>query len=161
MSAVDHSVCLMPASEAQMLSVKTWFSSTAQIFQWGGPNMVWPIEDAPFLSLLCQPHLHSYYLTNDKQQLLAFGQFYVRLGRHHLGRLAVNPQFRGQGLAKVLIGQLLQLAQQKQSAQGASLFVFDDNQLALQCYLSMGFERTVYPEPMPSGMQHCWYMILA
>ncbi|WP_068374472.1 GNAT family N-acetyltransferase [Paraglaciecola hydrolytica] len=151
---------LVNATEQHLLSVKTWFNSTAQIFTWGGPNMVYPMADNDFLDLMQAEHLNSYVLTDNSQQMLAFGQFYMRLGRHHLGRLGVNPSFRGQGLAKPLIKKLLALAHKQQNAQGASLFVFADNLVALQCYASLGFELANYPDPMPGNMQNCLYMVL-
>ncbi|WP_340678662.1 GNAT family N-acetyltransferase [Paraglaciecola sp.] len=159
MSASDNQQ-LVVASELHLLKVKTWFSSTAEIYTWGGPSMVYPMADDTFLTLMCAAHLNSYSLIDSAQQVLAFGQFYVRLGRHHLGRLAVNPQCRGQGIAKPLIRQLLAQAPKQQNAQGASLFVFIDNHVALQCYQSLGFKLARYPEAMPGNMQNCHYMIL-
>lgn len=148
------------SSVQHKLAVKTWFNSNAEIYTWGGPNMVYPMADDIFQALLSAPHLSSYSLLNDEQQLLAFGQHYMRLGRHHLGRLAVNPGVRGRGLAKVLIEQLLSKAKNTESAIGASLFVFADNQVALQCYQSLGFQAVPYPEVMPGNMQNCLYMVL-
>jgi ribosomal protein S18 acetylase RimI-like enzyme len=159
MSASDNQQ-LVVASEQHLLNVKTWFSSTAEIYTWGGPNMVYPMADDTFITLMRAAHLNSYSLVNSAQQIVAFGQFYLRLGRHHLGRLAVNPQYRGQGFAKPLIKQLLAKAAKQQNAQGASLFVFIDNHVALQCYQSLGFKRASYPEAMPGNMQNCHYMIL-
>jgi ribosomal protein S18 acetylase RimI-like enzyme len=127
------------ASEQHLLTVKTWFSNTAEIYTWGGPNMLYPMADDTFLELMRAPHLRSYILVNSAQQELAFGQFYLRLGRYHLGRLAVNPQYRGQGLAKHLIRHLLAQASKQQNAQGASLFVFADNHIAMQCFEYFGF----------------------
>ena len=150
---------LLTATVQHMLSVKTWFNTTAEIFTWGGPNMVYPMSDDQFLALLQAPHLHSYVLADQAAQTLAFGQFYVRLGRHHLGRLAVNPTWRGHGLAKILITLLLTQARQQQQAQGASLFVFADNHVALHCYTSLGFKLAQYPEALPPNMPNCLYMI--
>ena len=150
---------LLRATSQQMLDVKTWFSNTKQIITWGGPNMVYPMPDKDYLALLQASHLHSFALLEHTGQMLAFGQFYVRLGRHHLGRLAVNPKWRGQGLSRVLISGLLTQAPQLQHAQGASLFVFADNHVALQCYRSLGFILRDYPEPMPANMPDCLYMI--
>jgi ribosomal protein S18 acetylase RimI-like enzyme len=148
------------STEQHKLAVKTWFNSNTEIYTWGGPNMVYPMADEKLLTLLSAPHLSSYSLLNDEQQLLAFGQHYMRLGRHHLGRLAVNPSVRGQGLAKMLIAQLLSKAKNTESAIGASLFVFADNLVALQCYQSLGFQAVPYPEVMPGNMQNCLYMVL-
>jgi ribosomal protein S18 acetylase RimI-like enzyme len=153
---------LIYPTEQQYLQVKNWFSDHQAIYTWGGPNMTYPMSDENFLKLLTADHFTSFCLLNDGQQLVAFGQYYRRLEHHHLGRLAVNPNFRGQGLAKILITKILEQAFSEQSAKGASLFVFKDNIVAYQCYQSLGFIETDYPEaPFPGNMQNCAYMVLS
>jgi ribosomal protein S18 acetylase RimI-like enzyme len=62
-------------------------------------------------------------------------------------------------LAKILITIILEQAFLAQPAKGASLFVFRDNIVAYQCYQSLGFIETDYPEqPFPGNMQNCAYM---
>ena len=152
---------LMYPTEQQYLQVKGWFSNHQDIYTWGGPNMTYPMSDKDFLKLLTADHFKSFCLLNEKQQLVAFGQYYRRLEHHHLGRLAVSPQYRGQGLAKILITKILEQAFIEQSAKGASLFVFRDNIVAYECYQSIGFIETDYPEePFPGNMQNCAYMVL-
>jgi ribosomal protein S18 acetylase RimI-like enzyme len=149
-------------TEQQYLQVRNWFSNHQEIFTWGGPNMTYPMSDESYLKLLTADHFKSFSLLNDEQQLVAFGQYYRRLDHHHLGRLAVNPKYRGQGLAKLLITKILEQAFLQQSAKGASLFVFKDNIVAYQCYQSLGFIETDYPEqPFPGNMQDCAYMVLS
>jgi ribosomal protein S18 acetylase RimI-like enzyme len=152
---------LVKALQVHLLELKNWFSDFEQILTWGGPDMVYPISDKDFVELLTKPHLNSYALVDANQQLLAFGQYYIRLDRWHLGRLAVNPQFRGQGLAKVLVTELLQSAALKKSNMEASLFVFTDNHVAHQCYQSLGFIETDYPGGVPGNLQNCVYMVLS
>lgn len=151
---------ITPANEQQCLQVKNWFADHHAIYTWGGPNMTYPMSNKTFLKLLSDKHFNSFCLLNDKQQLLAFGQYYRRLEHHHLGRLAVNPIFRGKGLAKILINALLEQAYlHDSSAKGASLFVFRDNEIAYRCYQSLGFVETDYPEPhFPGNMENCAYM---
>jgi ribosomal protein S18 acetylase RimI-like enzyme len=146
----------------QYLQVKDWFSNHQEIYTWGGPNMTFPMSDDKFLNLLNAPHLHSFSLINDNQEIVAFGQYYMRLARHHLSRLVVNPGFRGQGLSKKLIGKLLEKAAKTQPNTDASLFVFTDNIVAYNCYQSLGFIETDYPKtPFPGNMQNCAYMVLS
>jgi ribosomal protein S18 acetylase RimI-like enzyme len=121
-----------------------------------------PMSDENFLKSLTAEHFKSFFLLNDEQQLVAFGQYYSCLGHHHLGRLAVNPKQRGQGLAKIFITKILEQAFLDQSAKGASLFVFKDNTVANQCYRSLGFIKIEYPvQPFPGNMQNSVYMILS
>lgn len=124
--------------------------------------MAYPMSDEKFLKLLTADQFKSFGLLNDEQELVSFGQYYRRLEHHHLARLAVNPKYRGQGLAKILMTNILQQAFLQQSAKGASLFVVKDNIVAYQCYQSLGFIETEYPEQsFPGNMQNCVYMVLS
>jgi ribosomal protein S18 acetylase RimI-like enzyme len=153
---------LICPTEQQYLQVKTWFSDHQQIFTWGGPNMTYPMSDENFLNVLTADHIKSFCLFDDENTLVAFGQYYSRLAHHHLGRLTVNPKYRGQGLSKILITSTLKRAFSVQPAKGASLFVFKDNIVAYQCYQSLGFVETDYPEtPFPGNMKNCAYMVLS
>lgn len=168
---------LIDPTEKQYLQIKTWFNSHQEIYTWGGPKMTYPMSDENFLNLLKAPHLNSFCLMNESfinnnlikgslqnanQEIVAFGQYYKRLGRHHLCRLAVSPDFRGQGFSKSLITQLLEQAAKIHPNTDASLFVFKGNIVAYNCYKSLGFVETKYPEALfPSNMQSCVYMVFS
>lgn len=150
---------LVRATSQHILMIKNWFNSFEEIHTWGGPQMTYPMSEKTFVTLLTQPHLNSYVLVDDADKLLAFGQYYMRLDRWHLGRLAVNPKCRGQGLSKVLVTELLKTASKQQAAIEASLFVFTDNLAAYGCYQSLGFFETDYPGGVPGNMPNCIYML--
>jgi ribosomal protein S18 acetylase RimI-like enzyme len=78
-------------------------------------------------------------------ELLGFGQLCDRFERHHLARLVIRPQHRGNGLAKVLIFELIiqALAQQRRDI---SLYVHRHNKVAVQCYSRLGFTAGPPPE---------------
>jgi ribosomal protein S18 acetylase RimI-like enzyme len=148
------------ASNEQLLRViHPWFTNLEEIYTWGGPAMRYPMPIEAFVQTLQAPHLRSYALVDQDANLLAFGQHYVRLGRHHLGRLVVNPQERGRGLGKILVTNLLAKAGLDRSATGASLFVFASNVVAYRCYQALGFAEAIYPEAMPANMDNCLYMV--
>ena len=149
---------LLESSDEHITQLQTWFKNQHEIYTWGAIRA--PMSCSEFIHHLRRAHLHSYSLTSQQQHLLAFGQYYLRLNRHHLGRLVVNPAHRGEGLAKQLICQLIDKAYQQQDAQGVSLFVFRDNITAYQCYQSLGFVEYDYPGGIPGDMQNCAYMIL-
>jgi ribosomal protein S18 acetylase RimI-like enzyme len=139
--------------------IKAWFTNQQDLSYWGGPGLRYPITLGVFLQQTRWQELASYSLVSVEGELLAFGQFYVRLGKHHLGRLAVSPHHRNRGLGKLLVGSLITQAQNEQLASGASLFVMADNLPAVACYQSLGFRDSVYPEELPGGLQNCTYMI--
>jgi ribosomal protein S18 acetylase RimI-like enzyme len=88
---------------------------------------------------------------------LAFGQYYLRLGNCHLGRLIVNPNFRGQGIASHLINQLSTLGRSDLRTDSCSLFVLGHNKSAIKVYTKLGFSMADYPEEIP--LKNCFYMV--
>jgi ribosomal protein S18 acetylase RimI-like enzyme len=120
------------------------------------------MSDKDFLKHLTADHFKSFCLLNNEQPLVAFGQYHRRLEHQYLSRLAVNHIYRAQGSAKVLITKILEQAFLALSAKGVSLFVFKDNTVAYNCYQSLGFIETEYPEvPFPGNMQNCAYRVLS
>lgn len=160
MDCLGSSYQLVLATDSNLLTVKSWFSDQQQILTWGGPNMYYPISDETFMSLLQESHLSSYCLLDPDNSVVAFGQFYLRLDRHHLGRLVVSPKHRNQGLVKKLIFGLLEMAVQINGQREASLFVYKDNSPALRAYSAIGFKTRIYPADLPPNMQDCLYMVL-
>lgn len=149
---------LVSSSETHIAELLTWFKTPQEIYTWGAITRLMSVDE--FTQHLRASHLNSYSLVDDEPDLHAFGQYYLRLNRLHLGRLVVNPEHRGKGLAKILITKLIDKAFEQQGAKEASLFVFRDNLAAYHCYQSLGFVEQEYPGGIPGNMQNCAYMIL-
>jgi ribosomal protein S18 acetylase RimI-like enzyme len=156
---MPNKLIFQPAELEHVQQIKGWFTDRRQLVYWGGPSMQYPITMGIFVQQVRWQELTSYSLLSMEGELLAFGQFYVRLGRYHLGRLAVSPFHRNKGLAKILIEGLIEKAQNEQLASGVSLFVMDDNVPAVACYTALGFKTARYPEELPGGLENCSYMI--
>ncbi len=97
--------------------------------------------------------------------LLAFGRYYLRLGRCHLGFLAVAPEVRGRGIGLKLVEDLCAEGERNLSFDEYSLFfdeyslfVWQDNAIAVGLYRKLGFVEAPYPEPS-SGLAGMVYMI--
>lgn len=103
--------------------------------------------------------MQSFSLHDAVGQLAAFGQLYIRAGRIHLARLAVRPGLRGKGIGKRLVRLLLAEGRRQHGNQDCSLFVLHDNLRARQCYTSLGFVSSNYPDDMPFG-DICDFMTL-
>lgn len=136
--------------------LRTWCVSKIEIERWAGPNFRYPHNFQSFLEDLKLEVLPSYVLINENEQMIAFGQFYERLQHCHLGRLVVNPIFRRQGAAKVLIEELSKLGKKSLNLCSLSLFVLSDNKSALSLYKSLGFVEKDYPEKIP--LENCLYL---
>ncbi len=155
------SLTLTKAVPNDATRVLNWFRSDKQIKDWGGPAMYYPISVINFVDRLHFDEIATFKVIDKSSpnDILAFGQHYVRLGRHHLGRLVVSPKSRGQGVGRYLVEALIEKAHQSQDAKGESLFVMQDNQVAKSLYQSLGFTPSEYPEPLSIGFESCLYMI--
>ncbi|MEO3865513.1 GNAT family N-acetyltransferase [Rheinheimera fenheensis] len=138
------------ASVAEMCQLRRWFNNADEQHSWGGDNFAYPCSELRFLQQLCRPGTQSYALIGSDQQdssteLLGFGQLCDRFGCHHLARLVIRPDQRGQGLAKVLIYELIiqALGQQQRNI---SLYVHRHNTIAVSCYQQLGFVISPPPE---------------
>ena len=95
--------------------------------------------------------------VSNEADFLAFGQYYQRLGKCHLGRLIVNPKFRGKGVAAKLMHGICELGLTELELKECSLFVLADNSNAIQAYKKFGFSFVEYPDEIP--LDNCLYMV--
>lgn len=147
---------LIPCQDADLTAVLRWFDDAKGVLAWGGPDLTFPLEINQFKQESRYGKNHSFVLKRSSE-LLAFGQFYRRLNRCHLGRLVVAPACRGQGFGEVLLEQLWQRGRTQLAASEASLFVLTHNQPAMRLYRRLGFVETPYPKAIP--LPDCIYMI--
>jgi ribosomal protein S18 acetylase RimI-like enzyme len=99
-------------------------------------------------------------LRHRAGQLAAFGQSYERTGRGHLARLIVNPLLRRQGVGRRLIDMIIAALEDRHAYDEYSLFVYRDNAPAYNCYLSLGFAVTDYPEDAAMA-EKCFFLTKA
>jgi ribosomal protein S18 acetylase RimI-like enzyme len=156
-SAATIDWSLTEASEEDIDQLMDWFPSADAINFWGGPAFRFPFTRETFHHDVRRSEMASYCLRDPAGQIVAFGQFYDRVGRINLARLVVHPESRGQGAGKRLISGLMAAARPLFNLPEFSLFVYDDNTPAFECYKSMGFVVTEYPDEMPIG-ETCVYL---
>ncbi len=146
------------ATETNLAHIMSWFPDADSLALWGGPAFRFPFTQKSFFADCCWPSMASYVLRNDQEQTLAFGQLYERLDRVHLARLAVGPDFRGQGIGKRLIAALCEEGAKKLNRDEFSLFVRKDNETAFRLYERLNFKCVEYPEDTPMR-EICHYMV--
>ena len=154
---LDDVWALQPATAIEIDQLMSWFSDKHTVVEWGGPEFRYPYTRVTFHEDVCWRKVASYILHDSSGHLVAFGQFYNRIGRIHLARLVVHPAARGRGIGKMLIDELMTAARRLLSFAEFSLFVNRNNLIALQCYESMGFVVRNYPDAMPVE-DNCLYM---
>ena len=151
---------ILPSSTEHALEIMNWFPEEDDCRQWGGPKMRFPFREKTFLEDIHWKKMPSYSAVTHEGSLLGFGQFYEKLGRCHLARLAVSPLYRGLGLGRTFIRALMQVGRKQLNTNRFSLYVLSNNAPAVACYQSVGFELAETPEEVMK-MKHCVYMIAA
>ncbi|XPF94770.1 GNAT family N-acetyltransferase [Colwellia sp. RE-S-Sl-9] len=147
---------VQPLNE-HLIEMMSWFSNEKDLTDWAGPNFSFPYNNTSFVDDLQLNDLSSFSLVSNDSDFLAFGQYYLRLGKCHLARLIVNPNFRGKGLAKELINCLCELGLKELNVIQCSLFVFSHNEIALNTYKKIGFTIANYPSELT--IKNCLYMV--
>lgn len=148
---------LVKPEHQHIVELMSWFNSELQTVSWGGPHFNYPFTLNSFTNDLKLNELHSYTLLNNNNELVGFGQYYLRLGKCHLGRLVINPAYRGQGLSSVLISLLIEVGTVELNTNACSLFVYEYNRVAIASYQKLGFSFSEYPEDL--ALDGCLYMI--
>ena len=137
--------------EGDIDRLMTWFPDAHSIDIWGGPGFRFPFTRHSFAEDMHWGKMASFSLRDPAGNFAAFGQLYEKFGCINLARLVANPETRGQGVGKRLVGMLMTVGRPMFTCSGFSLFVYRDNTQALGCYESMGFSITDYPDEMPHG----------
>lgn len=136
---------LEQASVDHQLQLGLSFTSKAEVQRWGGEQFRWPLTRQHFLATLQVKDATSYaFMAN--QTFVGFGQLCDRFARHHLARLWIHAEHRGQGLGRQLLLALLKEGMQQNPRLDFSLFVFKDNLVALSLYQTLGFRETTQPQ---------------
>jgi ribosomal protein S18 acetylase RimI-like enzyme len=137
---------LVPATRAHLQQMMNWFPTAQSCLVWGGVEFRFPFTSDSFEEDCMLERLPSFVLTDEHAELYAFGQCYLRCNRCHLGRLAISPSQRGQGLGTRLVRELAAQGSQALSVNECSLFVSPLNPRARALYERLGFRVAPYPD---------------
>ena len=134
------------AAIEQALEIMDWFSDKRSVLQWGSPFMKYPLEQEVFLQDIHWGEMPTRVAFSENGKLLAFGQYYTKLGRCHLARLVINPEYRGRGLGEKFVSALMDHGAEQLGTDEFSLYVMTANRPAYNCYKNLGFELARQPE---------------
>lgn len=156
--AAGRLVRLQPFDETRLAELMSWFPDEGACRIWGGPGFRFPFTPATFRQDAKVDSLATWSLVDSDASFVGFGQYYLRVGRCHLGRLAITPAMRGHGIGSKLVHELCRKGAAELGIDSFSLFVMPGNERALRLYARLGFQPTPYPEPSP-GFEGAIYMI--
>ena len=164
---VSSELELRTAAIEELAAVSAWFvprklASSAQerelIRQWAGPKIIYPCSAEQLAFHVMNGNYQSFTLS-DNDKIVGFGQIQLVKQRAHLARLVINPKYRGLGLAKRLLSELIENAQQQIKVKEVSLFVYLENITAIACYTKFGFAESATP-PGINALDGCRFMTL-
>ena len=135
----------------------SWLPDAHACRVWGGPLFRFPFTPATFRDDAKIDSLHTWMVV-AAHEMIAFGQYYRRNDRCHLGRLIVEPTRRGHGIGAVLVRELCERGSAELGTAEFSLFVLSGNERARHLYERLGFEVARYPDDTPQYAE-CVYMV--
>jgi RimJ/RimL family protein N-acetyltransferase len=100
---------LRPFTSSDFPLLASWFSSLPEVVQWGGSHLSFPLAQADMSDMLAQgqaspPNRRCWMVCRDSTPVghaqLAYDW---RDGNARLGRVAIAPAERGQGLARPMV----------------------------------------------------------
>ena len=123
----------------------SWFKSEEDALLWAGAGLAWPLQRKAFIALLKQDGQHSPYrktwAVDSADEMVGHFQivFNRRLRTAALGRVALKPSVRGDGLSAPLMSLILGRAFSPAWVHRVELNVFAQNARALSTYQRAGF----------------------
>ncbi|CAD6010583.1 GNAT family N-acetyltransferase [Agreia sp. COWG] len=126
--------------------ILTWVPDAPALYLFAGPSLQWPPTVAQFEAIARRPGL-SAWVASDDDDPDAWGHFDLTLlgASARLGRVIVDPRYRGRGRGHTLIRLAVQKAREL-GADTVNLAVVTDNAPAVSTYRRAEFEEVVDPE---------------
>jgi len=143
----EHPMQMTFFTEQDRPVLSQWFTSQADVTQWAGPDVAWPLEEAFLATLLDsasqKPASLLTFAGRHEGELAAVAQVGFDWNNHLacLCRVAVNPAMRGQNLAESMLRQLIPTVFQQEAIERIELRVYTFNQAAIRTYEKLGFVR--------------------
>ncbi|MFQ3231095.1 GNAT family N-acetyltransferase [Reinekea sp.] len=137
---------LIPFEPKDAAGLNNWFKTKDESLTWGGRIFGWPLSLKAIISRSNCSEAEFYVLTDQNQMVGFFEIQQISKTEQRLCRVVIAPYAQGRGFGKRLIELAIAQAKEKSNAQSISLAVFQANQVAFNCYQSLGF-RVVEREP--------------
>ncbi len=136
---------LLPFAPEHFATLGSWFKSEGELVQWGGPLVVFPLDERQMQAMLDEgkgerPARRCWMAAEDGKLV---GHAQVTLNWRHglagLCRVGVAPEARGRGLAVPMLRLVLEAAFALPGMERAELNVYTWNRPAIRTYERLGF----------------------
>ncbi len=137
----------------------SWIDSAELNYLWGGPNYNYPLDIKQISQHCSKPEVFPFIFDVSGQRSGYVELFKVSESHFRICRVFVSGRFRSQGLSKIMLEQLIELAKEKYHANVLSLAVFERNKIAKNCYESLGFTITAHEVGTRSFSGELWGLL--
>ncbi|MEB0267525.1 GNAT family N-acetyltransferase [Cryobacterium sp. 10I5] len=132
-----------------------WVPDAPALYLFAGPSLAWPPTVAQLEEISRRPGLSAWMVADDENEA-AWGHFDLTVHGNsaRLGRVLVDPRYRGRGLGHILTRAAIEKARDL-GVDEVPLAVVSDNELAVKAYRRAGFTVFVDPErPLFTAMTY-------
>jgi RimJ/RimL family protein N-acetyltransferase len=139
-------LALVSFTAAHFATLAGWFASDREVVQWGGGAVRFPLDDEQLQAMtdesLTEPATRWCWMAQRDGELVGHAQLALdwRHGNALIGRVAIAPRRRGQGLAVPMLELVLAEAFSIDVMERVELNVYTWNAQAIATYERLGFQ---------------------
>ncbi len=137
---------LVPFTADHFATLSGWFASEREVVQWGGSAVRFPLNDEQLQAMtdeaLTEPATRWCWMAERGAELVGHVQLALdwRHGNALIGRVAIAPSRRGQGLAVPMLELVVSKAFSLDAMERVELNVYTWNAAAIATYERLGFQ---------------------
>jgi len=156
-------ITVQPARREDLQVLPGWFSTEAELIQWGGPQLSFPLDapqlaamwaeysDTPPRRLIWSGHGAGTGIVAHAQAVLNWPERTARLAR-----IGLAPALRGQGLAQDFLAAVIAQLAELEDFTRLELNVYSFNQPAIRLYERLGFTTEDIAPATAAAAKHGW-----
>lgn len=136
---------IRPLTREDFATILTWFSDEAALVQWAGPDVHFPLDAAqlerPLEESTRQPPARLIWAGELGTNVIAHASVALdwRHGVARLGRVCIDPAYRGRGLAVPFLSRIRDIVFGMAEFERLELNVYTLNHAAIRTYKRLGF----------------------
>jgi RimJ/RimL family protein N-acetyltransferase len=141
-------ISLIAFSDAHIDALLGWFPTEADVVQWAGPTLDFPLDRRQFEAMLAEsrtepPSRLAWMATADDGRIVGHVQLAIdyRDGVGRLARVAIAPAERGHGYGVQMLERVIERGFSDPDMERIELNVYSFNTAALRTYEKLGFVR--------------------
>lgn len=132
-------------NQKDISSLLKWLEGTNDrfLYQFAGPKYHFPLTEQQLIQTIETKEFMPFKAIDlNSQEIVGHCQF-IRVNNENnsasIGRLLINPDYRGKGYGTMMIKEMIRYAEDVLNLKKLELRVYDFNKSAIKCYKNIGF----------------------